>query len=142
VFANDVLYVGRTHLSWAGSEGIGTVKPTDKVPFDVLDMKITPKGFRFTFTEPLDETSGGDELWAGEHYGYSYHQDYGSPQIAKDEIEVAKVTLSADRKTGEVELPEWTLNHVYEFRLDKLKADSGRLLLNPRIAYTVRRVPQ
>jgi hypothetical protein len=142
LFANDVLYVGRTHLSWAGSEGIGTITPTGKVSFDVLDMKITPKGFRFTFTETLDETSGGEELWTGEHYTYSYHKDYGSPQIAKDEIEVAKVTLSVDRKTAEIELPDWALNHVYEFRFDKLKADSGRLLLNPRIAYTVRRVPQ
>ncbi|HEY1051072.1 MAG TPA: hypothetical protein VGE39_14980, partial [Prosthecobacter sp.] len=121
---------------------IGTVTPTGKTPFDVLDMKITPKGFRFTFTEPLDETSGGEELWAGEHYTYRYHREYGSPQIAKEETEVAKVTLSEDRRTAEIELSAWALNHVYEFRLDKLKSDSGSALLNRRIAYTVRKVPQ
>ncbi len=142
LFANDVLYVGRIHLSWVGSEGIGTITPTGRTPFDVLDMKITPKGFRFTFTEPLDETSGGAELWAGEHYTYRYHREYGSPQIAKEETEVAKVTLSEDRRTAEIELSAWALNHVYEFRLDKLKSDSGSALLNRRIAYTVRKVPQ
>lgn len=142
LFANDVLYVGRIHLSWVGSEGIGTVTPTGKTPFDVLDMKITPKGFRFTFTEPLDETSGGAELWAGEHYTYRYHKEYGSPQIAKEETEVVKVTLSDDRRTAEIELSNWALNHVYEFKLDKLKSDSGAALLNRRIAYTVRKVPQ
>ncbi len=141
-FAGDVLYVGHTHLSWVGSEGIGTVTPTGKVPFDVLDMKITPKGFRFTFTEPLDEASGGDGLWAGEHYSYRYHKDYGSPQIEKNNTEVVKVTLSEDRRTAELDLDTWRLNHVYEFNLEKLKAGSGAKLLNRRIAYTVRKVPQ
>lgn len=141
LFANDVLYVGRTHLSWVGAEGIGTITPTGKTPFDVLDMKITPKGFRLTFTEALDETSGGEDLWAGDHYGYKYHKDYGSPQTDKGEIEIKAVTLSEDRKTAEVELDAWVSDHVYEFRLEKLKSAAGRPLLNSRIAYTVRRVP-
>ncbi len=142
VFAHDVLYVGRTHLSWVGSEGIGTITPTGKVPFDVLDMQITPKGFRFTFTEPLAENSTAAKLWTGEHYTYPYHEDYDSPQIAKDEIEVETVTLSVDRRSAVIELPEWSMNHIYEFHLDKLHAASGAEPLNPRIAYTVRRTPQ
>lgn len=140
-FVDDVLYVGRTHLSWAGGEGIGTVVPTGTVPFDILDMNITPKGFRFTFTAELDENSDTAELWGGEHYTYLYHKDYGSPQTDKDAIEVEKITIGEDRRSVEVKLGAWVRDHVYEFRLDKLKSVDGRSLLNPRIAYTVRRVP-
>ena len=140
-FADDVLYVGRTHLSWAGGEGIGTVVPTGKVPFDILDMKITPKGFRFTFTAELDESSDTAEFWGGDHYTYLYHKDYGSPQTDKDAIKVEKITIGEDRRSVDVELGAWVRDHVYEFRLDKLKSVDGRSLLNPRIAYTVRRVP-
>lgn len=142
LFAGDVLYVGRTHLSWAGGEGIGTIVPKGKTPFDVLDMKITPKGFRLTFTQPLDEAAGDAEWWTGEHYTYRYHKEYGSPQIAKNETEVLRVELNRQRTVAEIELAEWAVNHVYEFRLDKLKSAVGSSLLNPRIAYTVRKVPQ
>lgn len=141
-FIGDTLYIGRTHLSWAGGEGIGTLQPTGRTPFDILKMEITRNGFRFTFTRPLDETSSLAELWDGEEYTYHYHKTYGSPQVDKSSIEVTKVEVSPDRKTAEVELASIKTDYVYEFRLDKLKAGDGNALLNPRIAYTVRSVPK
>lgn len=36
-----------------GGVGIGSITRTGRAPPDVRDMKITPKGFRLVFTEPL-----------------------------------------------------------------------------------------
>lgn len=54
--ASRIAFVMKTifiHLSWMGGEGIGSITPTVRMPLDVRAMKITPKGFRLTFTEPL-----------------------------------------------------------------------------------------
>ena len=141
-FLGDTLYVGRTHLSWAGDEGIAAIHPTGKTPFDPVDMHITPHGFRLTFSEPLDPNSTDPALWPATHYFYEYHAKYGSPEMEKAAVTATKVTLSADGKTAEVELPEMKTDVVYDFDLKALKSASGSLLLNPRIAYTVRRVPK
>ena len=141
VFVGDKLYVGHTHLSWAGGEGITALLPKAKLPFEVQDMKITPKGFRFTFTEPLDEASAIQELWDATRYTYAYHSNYGSPQLEKAEVDVTSVKFSNNDRTAEVEVNELKPDLVYDFDLSKLKSSKGVVLLNPRIAYTVRRIP-
>ena len=140
-FIGDTLYAGRTHLSWAGDEGISTVLPLG-TPFDPLDMHITPHGFRFDFTEALDPASADPALWTAKHYFYLYHAPYGSPEMEKTDVAPSKVTLSNGGKTAEVTLPEMKTGVLYDFDLAKLKSAAGAALLNPRIAYTVRRIPK
>ena len=66
----------------------------------------------------------------------------GSPEIEKFDVLPTKVTLSNGGKTAEVELPEMKLDFLYDFNLAKLTSTSGDTLLNPRIAYTLRRLPK
>jgi len=141
-FIGDTLYAGRTHLSWAGAEGISSIQPTGKTPFDPLDMHVTPHGFRFDFTEPLAADSTDPSRWPSSRYYYLYHAEYGSPEIEKTAVTATKVTLSNGGKTAEVELPEMRLDFLYDFNLSNLKSASGATLLNPRIAYTLRRIPK
>jgi hypothetical protein len=141
-FIGDTLYVGRTHLSWAGGEGISSVVPTGKVPFDPLDMHITARGFRFDFTEPLDPSASNPSLWPANHYYYLYHAPYGSPETDKAKVVPTQVVLSNTNKTAEVIMPEVKLNVLYDFDLAKVKSASGQTPLNPRIAYTVRKLPK
>ena len=141
-FVGDTLYAGRTHLSWAGAEGISTIQPLGKTPFDPLDMHVTPHGFRFDFTEPLAADSADPALWPASSYYYLYHADYGSPEIEKTQVLPTKVTLSNGGKTAEVELPEMKLDFLYDFDLSTLKSASNDTLLNPRIAYTLRKIPK
>lgn len=140
-FSGDTLYVGRTHLSWAGGEGIGTIKPIGKTPFDPLDIHITPRGFRIDFTEPLDASAADAASWKIEHYTYLYHATYGSPQTDKAADVPTKVTLSNGNKTAELEFAELKKDFVYDIRVDALKSATGEKPLNPHIAYTVRKVP-
>jgi len=141
-FIGDTLYAGRTHLSWAGGEGISAIKPTGRIPFDPLTMRVTPKGFRFEFTEALDPGAGDPALWSARRYAYAYHPTYGSPEINKADVRPVSVKLSADRKTAEVELSAMTVDSIYDFDLAKIKSATGAGPLNPHIAYTLRRVPK
>lgn len=140
-FAGDTLYIGRTHLSWAGNEGLSTFKPL-KTPFDPLDLHVTPRGFRFVFTEPLAPGAAEPARWVAQRYYYKYHEPYGSPEMEKTEVVAASVRLSADRRTAEVELPEMKPGFVYDFDLGSIQSAKGEALLNPRIAYTLNRLPK
>jgi hypothetical protein len=140
-WSGDTLYIGRTHLSWAGGEGLGTLRPTGSTPFDPLTMRVTPRGYRFEFTAPLAASAAEPARWGGFRYYYSYHAAYGSPEMEKTEFTATKVTLSDGGRVAEVELPEMKTGFIYDFDLAHVEAASGETPLNPRIAYTLNRVP-
>jgi hypothetical protein len=141
LFVGDTLYLGRTHLIWAGGEGIGTVKLT-KTPFEVLTMHATPQGFRFTFTAPLAAgAAAAPALWPVRRYYYKYHEPYGSPQTELTNLTPAKVTVSADGLSAEVEFADLKPGFIYDFNLKGLTSAQGDAPLNPAIAYSLNRVP-
>ena len=137
----NTLVVGRTHLSWAGGEGLGTVQPAGPTPFDPLTMHVTPRGFRFDFTAPLAANAAEPSRWIGQRYYYKYHASYGSPEMEKTEFAAAKVTLRNGNRTVDVELPNLKAGFIYDFDLARVESTSGETPLNPRIAYTLNRVP-
>jgi Glucose / Sorbosone dehydrogenase len=139
VFAKDgSLWVGQTDHGWAGDKGIQRISWTGKMPLDLLGMKLTKKGFDLTFTKPLDpEVAGKPATYKCKRYYYEYHQAYGSKQYDLADVLVGAVTLSADRKTVSLELPELRAWRVYELRLDDLKAADGTPIGNPLVCYTL-----
>ena len=142
VFTKDALWIGRTHLSWAGAEGLASIKPTGKIPFVPLTMHVTPKGFRFEFTAPLDPGAAAPELWKASSYYYLYHAPYGSPETDKTAAVPVKVTLSNGNKTADLELPPMKVDYLYDFDLSGLKSAAGEAVVNPHIAYTLRKIPK
>lgn len=141
VFAGDTLWVGRIHLSWAGDEGISSILPTGPAPFDPLDIKVTPDGFRITFTAPLDAAAQDPALWKIQRYGYAYHAAYGSPQLDKTSLVPTAVSLDPTGTIATLTLPEMKTGTVHDFDFKALRSRQGTSLLNPRLAYTLRRVP-
>ncbi|MGB8170721.1 MAG: hypothetical protein WCF18_24670 [Chthoniobacteraceae bacterium] len=138
-FAKDgSLWVGQTDHGWAGDKGIQRITWTGKTPLDVMKVKLTKTGFDLTFTRPLDaSTANSPTAYKVKRYYYEYHQAYGSKQYDLQEITVNGATLSADRKTVSLQLPELTAWRVYELHLDDLKADDGAPILNPLVCYTL-----
>ena len=141
-FVGDTLHVGRTHLSWAGAEGLVTLRPQGTLPFDPLDIHVTPCGFRIDFTEPLSPAAADPGAWSVEQYTYAYHIAYGSPQMEKESLTPTKVRLSNSNRTAEIELPALKENFVYDLHLDALHSESGTAPLNARMAYTLRKIPK
>lgn len=141
-FVGEALYVGRTHLSWVGGEGISRVVPSGTTPFDPLDMKATAKGFRLAFTRPLAEGAADPAAWRVRSYRYAYHAAYGSPELDGMELKPGRVTLQDGGRVADVELPELRAGFVYDFDLSALTTrEGGETPLNPRIAYTLHRIP-
>ena len=138
-FAKDgSLWVGQTDHGWAGDKGIQRISWTGKVPLEVTKMKLTKKGFDLTFTRPLAAaTASSPTAYKVKRYYYEYHSAYGSKQYDLQEITVSGATLSKDRKTVSLELPELTAWRVYELRLDDLRTDDGKPVLNPLVCYTL-----
>jgi hypothetical protein len=140
-FIGDTLYVGRLHLTWAGGEGMSSIKPS-RAPFETLAMHATPKGFRFEFTEPLAANASEAARWTGKRYYFNYHAAYGSPRMESTDLAPARVAVSADARSVEIDLPELKEGQVYDFNLSGLESSKGEKLLNPQIAYTLNRAPR
>jgi hypothetical protein len=141
VFVGDALYLGRTHLAWAGGEGIGVVRRVGEMPFEIADLHATAKGFRFEFTRPLSEGARDPKLWEGTRYYYAYHASYGSPKMDKAAFSATAVTLSNDGRVAEVTLAGLKPGLIYDFDLGQLRSSGDEPILNPRIAYTLNRIP-
>jgi len=140
-FIGDTLYVGRTHLSWAGDEGIAAVTPTGREPFDIVNMKIVPGGFELRLTKPVAADAAEPARWTGHRYTYNYSVAYGSPEENKVAVVPERVTLSADRQTVRLQFADLQTDVVYDLRLPDVRSAAGEPLLNPGIAYTVRKLP-
>jgi hypothetical protein len=141
LFRGDDLWIGRTHLSWAGGEGLAVLTPTGAPCFDVADIRITPEGFRLRFTRPLAPSAAAAASWKINRFTYHYHAAYGSPRVGQVTLAPTEVRLSAAGDEAALTLPERRVDHVHEFDLSGLADAAGERVLNPRLAYTVRRIP-
>ena len=135
----ETLWVGRTHLSWAGGEHLAQIEMKGVVPFDPLEVKIIPNGFQVRFTKPVGENVIDPTVWNISRYTYAYHVKYGSPELDKEVVVPQKVVVGADGKTVDVILPEVRENVVYDFDMKLVKSKAGESLLNGKVAYTVRK---
>ena len=135
------LYVGHTKHIWVGNEGLQRVEWSGKSPFDVHSMKLTEKGFRFHFTEPVDKAiASKKETWPFTRYYYYYQRDYGSPRVDETAVEIDSIEISPDQKTVEVNLSEMKAWHIHEVNIKDLKNSAGVPLSNTYIVYTLNRL--
>jgi len=140
-FTGDTLWIGRTHLSWAGHEGIARVAPTGRVPFAVVDMKLTERGFRLEFSHPVSSVSLENLAhWTAQRFSYHYHAAYGSPEVDRKAVVPSEAVLANGGSSVELVFPDLKAGVVYDFDLAKIEAESGAKLLDHRIAYTVNRL--
>lgn len=140
-FAGDKLWLGRTHLTWAGGEQLAYVEPTDKQPFEAQEVRVRKSGFSVRFTKPLSPEAADAKIWNIRRYTFAYHADYGSPELEQEWLTPRSVKISADGLSAELELAELHENFVYDFYFDHLRTAAGEEVLNDRAAYTLRRKP-
>jgi hypothetical protein len=139
-FTKDgTLWIGKTHLSWAGAEGLVAVRWRGAAAglFAVDRVHVTSDGFELRFTEPVDEQSlGGLQVRA---HGYEYHMAYGSPKVDDREVKVVKSGLGAAGTTLRLELAELREGHVHTIALAGVRSRGGRPLLGDIVYYTLRK---
>jgi hypothetical protein len=135
--ANDgALYVGHTHLSWAGGEGLQRIRWKGNVPMDLHAMTITNKGFDLTFTKPLATDTKGDAFEFRRYY-YEYHEAYGANTDDVAKVAVSSVALSKDGRTISLHLDDLRPGYVYEMKMKGIKAADGSEVINTLVCYSV-----
>ena len=139
VFAPDgSLWVGQTHLSWAGGSGLQRITWTGKTPMSVSAMKLTQTGFKLSFTKPLARAAVENFIF--QRYYYKYHQSYGSPQLGKEPIKVTNLKLASDGKSVSINLEKLNPGYVYQLNLKNITAMDKTPVLNTFICYTLNRL--
>lgn len=134
------LWVGQTADGW-GSQG-GKPFGLQKVvwdgtpPFELLDIKLTIKGFRLTFTEALDPNSVNVDSIAAQHWHYHYSGKYGSPKMDLAALDISKVLLSKDGKSIDIELP-LLADKVVQIDFPGLRDSKGRSVSVDKVYYTL-----
>ncbi|HUF63302.1 MAG TPA: hypothetical protein VMN36_14600 [Verrucomicrobiales bacterium] len=139
-FAPDgSLWIGQSHLAWAGGEGVQRIRWTGEMPFEILEARLTRDGFRFRLTRPARGLEAGWKPGVQRYY-YAYHPAYGSPQHDLTGVLVEKVDLLEDGRVIEVGLEELRAGYIYEIQLDGLLSDAGASLGHSVFWYTANRL--
>ncbi len=137
---DGALWVGKTHLSWAGSDGLIRIVPTGKPFLALTAVKARPDGFKLTFSQPLAPASVPAKVPLVQFH-YLYHATYGSPKVDETPV-VATPRLSADGLTLDVTTPALMQGRLYSFDLNGIRSTSELPLLGTKPYYLVSKLPK
>lgn len=143
-FAPDgSLWVGQTHLAWAGGEGLQRIVWDGQMPLEVQRLELRPEGFLFTFTLPVDGASCPEPAqWRLRSYTYRYHGDYGSPQVGLREFAPEGLEWRDGGRQLWCRVPGLRAGGtVVEFNLPALRTAGGLELGQRLVCYTINRMP-
>lgn len=134
--ADGSLWIGKTHLSWAGASGLVRVRLRNKEPlFAVKQVRVKSSGFALRFTQPVDTASlKGLKVRA---HGYKYFKAYGSPKVDDRDVPITSSKLDDAGTTLHVQLPELREGDVYTFTLAGMTSRTTKPLLGNMVYYTL-----
>ena len=102
------------------------------VPFEIYKVSLTQKGFRITFTKPVNKS----KLPLVRSWHYNYWAIYGSKRVDEKVLAISRSELSEDGKILDIEVPLKT-NKVYEITFPEMNSKQGQKLLNRSAFYTI-----
>ena len=140
------LAAGETNRGWNSlgtrSFGVQRVKWTGETPFEILKMEALPKGFRFTFTQPVNaESAAAAGSYSASSYTFLYHSKYGSPEVETQPVLVKNLRVADDHRSVTVECGGLREGFVHEFHLEGVRSDKGQPLLHNQACYTLNHRP-
>lgn len=141
-FAPDgSVFAGQTNRGWGSIGGkpfgLQRLQYSGTVPFEVHHISLTAKGFKLTFTKPVDEKTIAKKPVSVSSFTYTYESRYGGPEVDTRAETVGEATLSDDGKTLFIPVENLRKGRVYEFRIDGPKSRDGENLLHAEAYYTL-----
>lgn len=130
---NGNLWIGKTHIKWAGDEGLKKITWNKKHPLLATGVSLKKDGFKITFNRPLKENP---KLKLSRHT-YHYHEAYGSPKVDLKNIDPTNSQLSPDGKSLTITLPEITARRLYTIELKGATDTQGLPLMGDIFRYNV-----
>jgi hypothetical protein len=139
---DGALWVGKTHLSWAGAEGLVKIVPKDiGSAFIVTGVHLEKAGkrqsLRIRFSQPV---ASGLEGIAANRFNYLYREEYGSPKI--DEAVVALDSPVLDEANREIRIGlDAKQGAIHRIDLGTVKSAAGETLEGSVIYYQATMLP-
>jgi mono/diheme cytochrome c family protein/glucose/arabinose dehydrogenase len=140
------LYVGGiTEPGWMAQPDRGAlfrIDFTGEVPFEMQSIRVRPRGFRVTFTKPVDRSTAGDPAsYRLEHYRYEYTGAYGSPELDRTPVKVVRAEVAADGRSVDLTTAPLVVDRVYLLSAAGVRSTAGDPPLHPTGAYTLNEIP-
>ncbi len=138
---DGALYVAATAGWGAGEDGLQRIAWDGTASPDLHAVTLTDRGFRVSFTQPIDRTQlAAPASYELTRFRYYYHVKYGSPWVDEAKVAVTAAHAAADGRSVELVLAELQPGFVYELSVPTLRAASGEPLANPLAYYTANRL--
>jgi hypothetical protein len=141
------MIIGETNRGWNStgntSYGLERLVWTGKTPFEIQSMSAESDGFTLRFTTPVDpDTAIALDSYTMSSYTYTYHQDYGSPEIDTQQLAITHAILSSDHKSVRLTVTGLRQYHVHELRAPGLRSKENEPLLHNDAYYTLNNIPE
>lgn len=128
------LWIGKTHLGWAGDEGLRKITWNKKPYLIVEKVKLTEQGFQISFNKAVSSLPNSIKITS---HTYHYHSDYGSEKIDIQHWSPEKTTLDSSSKMLTINLPKIKEKRLYTLSLKGIKNKQGDTLMGDVIRYNV-----
>lgn len=146
---DGALYVGEVGMTggWSWREkqyGLQRLAYNGQPTFEMLAVRVRPKGFEIEFTKPLAE----DHNWSAEdiliqQWWYQPTANYGGPKMDLETLQATRMDLSDDRTRLYLEIPNLKEEHVVYFRLPEgLQSANAQPLWSSETWYTLNHIPR
>ena len=144
---NGSFVVGGTSRGWGSRGGkqfaLERLVWTGNVPFEILEMRVSPQGFVLEFTEPVDPKTASDPAsYAMQTYTYFLQSAYGSPEIDHSTPTIQSAKVSSDKRTVELIVEGRQIGHVHELNAPGVRSAVGAPLLHSTAYYTLWKMPK
>ncbi|MGJ8691667.1 MAG: DUF7133 domain-containing protein [Thalassotalea sp.] len=131
------LWLGKTHLGWAGDEGIRKITWTKKPLFIAEQVKLTATGFALSFNHKVQANNLTLDNIKVTSHSYHYHGDYGSEKVDVKTVNVADFSFDKKQQVLSLGLADLTPERVYTIELKNIKSTSGQALMGDVLRYNL-----
>lgn len=128
------LWVGKTHLGWAGDEGIRKISWLKK-PYLIVDkVKQIKDGFTVHFNESIKQQLPKVKLTK---HTYHYHAKYGSEKVNLQSVPVRTHWLDSSQQNLLISVGELSENYLYTIEFEGLESSKNQPLMGNVLRYNL-----
>lgn len=141
------VFVGLSNRGWSSlgtaAYGLQRLVWTGDTPFEIKEMRARPDGFELLFTQPVDPVRASETAsYSMSSHTYTYHSTYGSDEILKQTLSIARAEVSQDGLRVRLMVSGLREHFVHELEAPGIRNRDGEPLLHPRAYYTLNRIPR
>jgi hypothetical protein len=117
--------------------GLGRLKLTGTVPFEMLAVRSRANGFEIEFTHPANAAAGTAANYVVRSWWYQPTSIYGGNPISPADARVTSVTLNPEKTKATLVIENFQPKKVYHIKLSNIAKEGGGALWTPEAWYTV-----